>query len=192
MQTNQPFIYEEKQLKDRLEKLDKDSIVVFSARCALRVFPLLAQTSYPNKNSFSYWPEINKAKHLLSIWKVLLLIANYNKTKYSCSKNNALSIAFAANSIINSDLNEAAFAVVRTSFSAATVASENRLLAQHACNTAKEAHNAINKAQDFFPNNFQEKEAQEKDLIFLEKATAQNPKTTVQNCKQYKTSTTKR
>ncbi|RCX06952.1 KAP family P-loop NTPase fold protein [Marinomonas foliarum] len=92
MPTNQPFTtYEEVQLINKFEKLNKKAISILTARCALRCLPLLAVKKDPN-DYFPYWPDEYQARYLLSIWWVSLTTTNnYNK---AVNKEDSASVSF--------------------------------------------------------------------------------------------------
>ncbi|ADZ91626.1 KAP family P-loop NTPase fold protein [Marinomonas mediterranea] len=192
MPTNQPLTVEEKSsLQDRLEKLDKEAILLFSARCALRVFPLLAQKNDHNA-SFYYWDEQDKTRCLLAVWRALLFYYRYNKSDaraddaaaraaYDAADNAAANAAYAAdanaaNAAYAADANAAnaayaARAAVYAAYDAAADANAATRAARAAydANVATRAAIAATNAAayvDYFPDIRTELES---DLIQLKK-----------------------
>ncbi|MEL0621610.1 P-loop NTPase fold protein [Marinomonas arenicola] len=84
MPTNQPFTNEEKaHLKVRLNKLNDESIFIFSSRCALSVFPFIfAENSlnHKNKSGLGFWKKPKQGIYLLSVWRALLVSYTNNKS----------------------------------------------------------------------------------------------------------------
>jgi hypothetical protein len=96
--TNQPFTNEEQaQLKVRLSKLSDESILIFSSRCALSVFPFIfavKSLNPENKSGLGFWPKPKQGRYLLSVWRALLV----SYTNSSSLENNHIDIANSASS----------------------------------------------------------------------------------------------
>lgn len=54
------------EIEKRLKGVDRQLIVAFAARCSLRVLPFLVENK--KKESFWYWTQKERSKHLLAIF----------------------------------------------------------------------------------------------------------------------------
>ena len=59
------------ELKQRLEILPREALILLASRFALRAFPVLAKPS-PEAGFFGSWAEVKKCKNLLAIWRALI------------------------------------------------------------------------------------------------------------------------